>query len=279
MSSSVIILLLIILTCLTSYRGFTDHRLVDKYSFDVDQVSLRKDYKRLVTSGFFHVNWFHLIFNMLTFYFFSQGVATVLGMFSLLIIYFAGLIGGNLVGLWIHRKHGGYRSIGASGAVYAIIFASVALFPGMKISLFFILSLPTWIYGLLFLGFTLYGIRSKTDNIGHEAHLGGALVGMLIAIILYPSTIEENYLPILAVLIPALALIYIIMYKPQMLMVDNLHFKKTHPQLTIDQKFNLEKKNQQLTIDRILEKIHQKGIKSLTAEEKKKLEEFSKKQG
>ena len=255
-----------------------DHSLIDRYSFDVDQVKLRKDYKRLVTSGFFHVNWFHLIFNMLTFYFFSTGIAAVLGPLPLLWIYFAGLVGGNLVGLWMHRRHGSYRSIGASGAVYALIFASVALFPGMKISLFFIISLPTWVYGLLFLGFSLYGIRSKSDNIGHEAHLGGALVGMLIAIILYPSAVEENYLPILAVLIPLLAIIYIIVYKPQLMMVDNLYYKKSH-NLTIDQKYNLEKKNQQVTIDKILEKIHRKGINSLTREEKHKLEEYSKKQG
>lgn len=255
-----------------------DHSLIERYSFDVDQVRLRKDYKRLVTSGFFHVSWFHLIFNMLTFYFFSAGVAAILGALSLLFIYFAGLVGGNLVGLWMHRRHGSYRSIGASGAVYALIFASVALFPGMKISLFFIISLPTWVFGLLFLGFSLYGIRSKSDNIGHEAHLGGALVGMLIAIILYPSAVEENYLPILAVLIPLLAIIYIIVYKPQLMMVDNLHYKTSH-NLTIDQKYNLEKKNLQVTIDKILEKIHRKGINSLTREEKQKLEEYSKKQG
>jgi membrane associated rhomboid family serine protease len=278
MSPSVIILLLILLTALTSYRGFTDHSLLDRYSFDVDKVTLRKDYKRLVTSGFFHVNWFHLIFNMMTFYFFGNSIAALLGMPSLLLIYFAGLVGGNLVGLWVHKRHGGYRSVGASGAVYALIFASVALFPGMKISLFFILSLPTWIYGLLFLGFTLYGIRSKTDNIGHEAHLGGAIVGLVIAIILNPSAVEENYLPILAVLIPALILIYIIMYKPQVLLVDNLFYKNAH-NLTIDQKYNLERKNQQVTIDKILEKIHRNGINSLTREEKQKLEEFSKKQG
>ena len=278
MSPSIIILLIIALTVLTSYRGFQDHGLIERYSFDVDRVRLNKDYKRLVTSGFFHVSWFHLIFNMLTFYFFGQNIAGFLGLAPLLLIYLAGLVGGNLVALWLHRKHGTYRSIGASGAVYAIIFASVVLFPGMKITLFFLLSLPTWIYGLLFLGFTLYGIRSKTDNIGHEAHLGGAIIGMLIAIVLYPSAVQENFLPIMAVLIPSLILIYMIMYKPGALLVDNQYYKRTH-NLTIDQKFNLDRKNQQVTIDRILEKIHRRGINSLTREEKQKLEEYSKKQG
>jgi membrane associated rhomboid family serine protease len=273
-----VILPLILITVLVSYQGFRNHSLIEQYSFDVDQVMRRKDYKRLVTSGFFHVNWMHLVFNMLSFYFFSGGIEASLGILSLLLIYFAGLIGGNLIALWMHRQHGGYRSIGASGAVYAIIFASVALFPGMQITLFFLISIPTWVYGLLFLGFSMYAIRSKTDNIGHEAHLGGAVTGMLIAIILQPSAVEENYLPILAVLIPTLLLIYIIIYKPSMLLVDNLHFKTTH-NLTIDQKYNLERKLQQVNIDRILEKIHRRGMNSLTREEKQQLDEYSKKPG
>jgi membrane associated rhomboid family serine protease len=269
---------IILITMLVSYQGFKNHRLVEQYAFDVDQVLLKKDYKRLITSGFFHVNWMHLIFNMLSFYFFSGGIEAILGFPALLLIYFGGLAGGNLIALWMHRQHGGYRSIGASGAVYAIIFASVALFPGMQITLFFLLSIPTWVYGLLFLGFSMYAIRSKTDNIGHEAHLGGALVGMVIAIILQPSAVEENYIPILAVLLPTLALIYIIMYKPSLLMVDNLHFNTSH-NLTIDQKYNLEKKMQQVNIDRILEKIHRRGINSLSREEKQQLDEYSKKPG
>ncbi len=249
---------------------------MDQYSFSVDKVLLYKDYKVLLTSGFFHVNWFHLIFNMITLYFFSQGIVNLLGIGSFVLLYLAGLVGGNLLALWMHRNHGDYQAVGASGAVYALIFASIAIMPGMKIGFFFLpFSIPSWIYGLLFLGFSMWAIRSKRDNIGHEAHLGGALVGLMIAVIMVPSSLSENYLPILAVLIPTLAFIFIIVYRPHMMMVESLHFKQTH-KLTIDQKFNLEKKQQQLNIDRILEKIHRRGINSLTREEKRQLEEYSK---
>lgn len=278
MDPALITLPIIFITVILSYQGFKDHSLLEKHVFDVQKIQLNKDYKRFITSGFFHVNWLHLIFNMLSLYFFSSGVGIALGPAGLLLIYFAGIAGGNLIALWVHKNHGTYRSIGASGGVYAVIFATVALFPGMKISLFFLLTLPVWIYGLLFLGFSMYAIRSKTDNIGHEAHLGGALLGLIIAIILKPSAVEENYLPILAVLIPVLILIYIIIYKPSVLMVDNLYYKTSH-NLTIDQKYNLERKIQQVNIDRILEKIHKRGINSLTKEEKQQLEEYSKKPG
>jgi membrane associated rhomboid family serine protease len=276
-SPSMIILPLILFTFLFSYQGFKNHMLIDQYAFDVEKVLVGKEYKRLITSGFFHINWFHLVFNMLTFYFFSGSIITALGVLGLLILYFGGITVGNLVALWIHKNHGSYRSMGASGGVYALIFGGIALFPGMKIGLFLLpFSMPTWLFGLIFLGFSIYAIRSKRDNVGHEAHLGGALAGIIMAILMVPSVVERNYLPILAVLIPILAIIYIIAYKPQLLMVDSLHFKTTH-KLTIDQKFNLEKKQQQVNIDRILEKIHRRGINSLTREEKQQLEEYSRK--
>jgi len=87
-------------------------------------------------------------------------------------------VGGNLLALVIHRKNPSYSSVGASGAINGVIFASIAVFPGMKI--FF---MPGWVFGLIFILYSLYGIRSQKQNIGHESHLGGALAGMLVAIL------------------------------------------------------------------------------------------------
>ena len=109
---------------------------------------------------------------------------------------------------------------------------------------------------------------------GHEAHLGGALIGMLIAILMQPSVLSLNYFAILAVLIPTSVFMYIIIYKPHYLLVDNLFYKKSG-RYTIDQKYNLEKKQEQLDIDKILEKIHKKGMKSLTKKEKEQLEKYA----
>jgi len=129
-------LILIVINGIVSYKGFTNPLFFDGYKFEVDRVLINKDYLRLLTSGFLHVNWGHLVFNMLSLYFFSGPIENNFSSFQLLLIYFTSLIGGNLLTLFVHRNHGEYSSVGASGAVCGIIFASIALFPGFGIGFF-----------------------------------------------------------------------------------------------------------------------------------------------
>ncbi len=262
-------ILIIAVNVFVSWKGLTDRAFFRKYSFGVDKVLLRKDYKVLVTSGFLHVSWIHLILNMFSLYVFSNSLEPYIGGAKYLLIYFASLLGGSLFSLLIHRNHGDFRSVGASGAVNGIVFASIALFPGMKIGLFLpALSIPAWIYGLAFVLYSIYGIRSKSDNIGHETHLAGALMGLIAASLLYPGIARENYITIILIAVPCLIFIYMIISKPSGLMVDNQFFKKHEDFHTIDDKYNLAKRNKQQEIDRILEKIHRKGMGSLTKKEK-----------
>src|SRR5919106_1088002 len=128
-----IALLIIIVTAFISYRGLNSHRFLERYTFEVEKVLLYKDYKRLVTSGFVHLSWLHLILNMVTLLLFSSAIENYLGAVKFLLIYFGSLVGGNLLALFIHRNHADYSSVGASGAVNGVIFATIALFPGMGI--------------------------------------------------------------------------------------------------------------------------------------------------
>ena len=274
--TGIIGLLLIIANTAFSYKGFTNQRFFDGYKFEVDKILIKKDYKCLVSSGFLHVSWTHLIFNMLSLYFFSGLIEASLGGVEYLVIYFASLIGGGLLCLFIHRHHGDYSAVGASGAVSGIIFASIALFPGMNIGLFGIpLSIPGWLYGLVYILFSIYGIRSKKDNIGHEAHLGGALVGMAVALLMEPAAFMENYTTILIIAVPAIILIYLIFAKPQILIVDNLFFKTHNDHYSIDHKYNEERNMRQQQVDSILDKISRHGMNSLSNKEKEILKEFS----
>jgi membrane associated rhomboid family serine protease len=270
-------LLLIILNFFVSYRGFVNFLFFDNYKFEVDKILVNRDYKRLVTSGFLHVGWSHLIFNMISLYFFAGLLEAQLGGLYFAIIYFASLIGGDLLALLVHRQHGDYSAVGASGAVCGIIFASIALFPGFGISFFGLpFSIPGWLYGVLFVAYSIYGIKSNKNNIGHEAHLGGALVGMLVALIIYPSAILENYLPVFLIIIPTVAFIYLIVTRPQILYINNFFFKTHRKYYNIDEKYNEQKLNKQKELDRLLDKISKKGMNSLTAKEKQQLEEYSK---
>lgn len=261
-----ITLAVIAVTFFISYKGFQNHAFYERYAFGIDKVLLQKDYKVLVTSGFLHVSWMHLLFNMISLYFFAEGLESFLGPFKFLLIYFISMIGGNLFSLFIHRGHSDYKSVGASGAVNGLIFASIALFPGL--SIFFI---PAWLYGLIYVLYSIYGIRSRADNIGHEAHLAGALIGMITAIIMQPEALSTNTLAIVLIFIPSIVFIYIILMKPTALLVDN-QFHRSHEVHTIDDRYNLAKHNKQKELDRILEKIHRKGMSSLTKKEKEFLQ-------
>ena len=271
-------LALIILNFAVSYKGFNTGLLFDGYKFEVDRILIDKDYGRLITSGFLHVNWMHLIFNMLSLYAFSDLLEWRLGPLNFAIIYFASLIGGNILALFVHRQHGDYSAVGASGAVCGVIFASIALFPGIGVGFFGMpYSIPSWGYGLLFVGISIFGIKSNKDNIGHEAHLGGALVGMLTAIIMQPEALKENYLPILATVVPTVVFIFLIITRPHILLTNNSFFesnKKDH--YDIDHIYNEKRTNKEKELDKLLEKISKKGMSSLSTKEKNRLKELSK---
>ncbi len=267
---------LIITNFIFSYRGFKDYSFFTRYKFQVEQVMVYKDYKRLFTSGFLHIGWMHLIFNMLALYFFSSGLISYIGAGEFILVYVAGILGGNLFSLLIHKNDSFYSSVGASGAVFSIMFSSIALFPGMRIGLFFLpLSLPAWLFGLGYLLFSIYAIRSRSDNIGHDAHVGGGLTGMLLAVLLHPSALVNNFVTILIIAVPAIIFIYTIIKKPGALLVDNFYYNNSRT-LTKEDKYNLKKKNSQEELDRVLEKIHKKGMNSLNEKEKRLLQEYSK---
>src|SRR5688572_33314796 len=126
-------LTLIVANFFFSYQGFKSSLFFEKYLFEVDKVLVNKDYKRIISSGFLHVSWTHLIFNMISLLLFSGSVEAYLGGLQFGIIYLASLVGGGLFSLLVHRHHGDYNAVGASGAVCGIIFASIALFPGMGV--------------------------------------------------------------------------------------------------------------------------------------------------
>lgn len=268
-------LILLIVNLVVSYIGLTNRSFFHKYEFEVEKLLVHRDYKRLITSGFLHVSWWHLGFNMLALYSFGDHVEYSLGVGKFLLVYFTSLIGGNLFSLLIHRRDGDYTAVGASGAISGIIFASIALFPGMSISFFGLIPMPAWLFGLLYVLISIYGIRSRSDNIGHDAHLGGGLVGMVLAIAIYPAALSENLVPILCMAIPSGIFIYMIATRPHFLLVDS-QFSRMHSKgLTIDQRYNLQMREKQEEVDRILDKIHRKGMSSLTKAERQLLDEYS----
>lgn len=273
----IITLLLILANVLVSYQGFKDQRFLDKYAFEVDGILVAKDYQRLFTSGFLHVGWTHLLLNMLSLYAFSDHLQAYLGGLNFCIVYLASLLGGNLLSLYVHRHHGDYSAVGASGAVSGVIFASIAVIPGIGIGfLGFGYSFPGWIYGILFVLYSIYGIKSQRDNIGHEAHLGGALVGMGVAAAMHPQSLPFTWKPVLAVSILSVVLLYIVLTRPHLSFriggIGGGFFSSKSRNYTLEDRYNAEKQAREKEIDRILEKVHKSGMESLTQKEREMLE-------
>ncbi|MBN1164439.1 MAG: rhomboid family intramembrane serine protease [Candidatus Krumholzibacteriota bacterium] len=215
-------ILLMVANGIFSWKGFTDRRFYENHVFHVGSILQRHDYKRLVTSAFLHANIGHLVFNMLALYSFSIGVGRVFGFIDFMLVYFGSLLVGNILALFIHRYHPGYRAVGASGGVSGVIFSSILIFPHGSIGFLFLpFAIPSWLFGVAFILISIYGIRSRLGNIGHEAHLGGALTGILLSIVLKPHLLRIHPWLIAALLVPTLVFLLVLIYRPEWLRVGS----------------------------------------------------------
>ncbi|MEH6408650.1 MAG: rhomboid family intramembrane serine protease, partial [Leeuwenhoekiella sp.] len=162
---------------------------------------------RILSSGFLHVSTSHLFFNMLTLYFFSSIVTGYLGDLSFVIIYLGSLILGNLLSFYFHKDEYHYTAVGASGAVSGILYSAILLQPDMSLYMFFIpIPIPAYVFGIGYLLYSIYGMRSANDNIGHDAHFGGAVGGYIITLAMAPILLQTNLLMVGLLAIPIIVL-------------------------------------------------------------------------
>ena len=191
-----ITVLIILITVVTSWQGFSQPGFTHKYMFNAYQVRHRKEWYRMVTHGFLHADWGHLAFNMLSFYSFGESIEKVFkgifgetqGILFYLALYFGAMIFSSVYSLIKHKNNAHYNALGASGAVSAIIFTFILLAPNSQLKIFF---MPPVIYGIFFLGFSYYMGKKNMDNIGHDAHFWGAVFGFVFPIVLQPLLLDN----------------------------------------------------------------------------------------
>ncbi|PKQ45528.1 rhomboid family intramembrane serine protease [Confluentibacter flavum] len=202
----IITIVIIAANVIISYKGYGDFSFFEKYKFQVGPIQ-RGEKIRMFSSGFLHVDTQHLLFNMLTLYFFSSVIINYLGQFNFIIIYFASLLFGSLLSLYFHKNEYYYSAVGASGAVTGILYSAILLQPDMSLMLFFIpIPIPAYIFGIGYLLYSIYGMKNKVGNIGHDAHFGGAIGGYAITLILSPWLFQTNLLMIGLLAIPIVLL-------------------------------------------------------------------------
>jgi membrane associated rhomboid family serine protease len=191
-----ITLILIIITVITSIAAWSNPERLSKWVMNPYMVSRKKEYYRFISSGFIHNDYVHLIFNMITLYFFGDAIEQVFGYFFgitglvyFLSLYFLGMIVADIPSFIKYRNYAGYNSLGASGAVSAVVFSSILFRPTSMIYVYFAIGIPGFIFGILYLLYSYYQGKRMADNVNHDAHLYGALFGIVFSIAVYPSVI------------------------------------------------------------------------------------------
>ena len=194
-----ITVIIIAITCIVSILCFNGTLNGNKLIFNAYQVWHRKEWYRMLTSGIIHSGWGHLFFNMLTLYFFGRVVEQyfsaafggVLGAVLNVVLYVSALAISSLGDLVKYRDNWNYNALGASGAVSAVLFASILFAPKMGIYIYLIpIPVPGYIFAPLYLLYCWYMAKRNMDNIGHTAHFWGAVYGILFPIICKPDVLS-----------------------------------------------------------------------------------------
>jgi membrane associated rhomboid family serine protease len=270
--AAIFTLVIIALTVMSSFVGFRDPGFTEKYIFSPVEILAGKQYYRLVTSAFLHADVNHLLMNMVTLFLFGRIMESEVGSGQFLLIYFAAIVGGGLLSLWLHRNHE-YRAYGASGGVCGMVFSYIALFPNRRILAHMFIPMPAWAYGILFLIGSFIALRRKTDNIGHDAHIGGAVIGMWTTGALQPWAIRENLNWFLILSGVSLAFFFYFVKNPMFLPMGAFASKFARRNKAGREAPSHRREIQD--VDAILDKISEGGLESLTAEEKAVLDRVS----
>lgn len=182
------------ITVVVSYLCFNNQELFHKLALIPYRTVKNNEWYRLVTHGFVHADMTHLLVNMFTFWSFGTYIESIFGYMGFgtwgyLGLYFGGMIFASIYDVIKHHNNPYYVSIGASGAVSAILFSSILFDPWSKILLFAIIPIPGIIFGVLYLAYCQYMAKRTGDNINHNAHFYGAVYGLLYPALLNPSLI------------------------------------------------------------------------------------------
>ncbi len=182
---------ILLLTVATSVAAFTMPDFAMANVFEPYEVSRGRRLHTLITGNLIHANLGHLAFNLISFYFFAFPLERVIGSVDFLIVYLSSMLIADIPSLVKHRNNPEYRTLGASGAVSGVIFSMILFFPTMRMGLFlFPPIIPAWLFGPLYLGYSVYASRTMSDNINHDAHIWGAFGGIITTIVIIPEALK-----------------------------------------------------------------------------------------
>jgi membrane associated rhomboid family serine protease len=182
------------ITCVISMLAFNNKQMMTRGMMIPLEVNKRGEYYRFISYGFLHADGMHLLFNMITLYFFGQYIESalgdIIGDFGFIIFYLGGLVVSILPSYAMHKNDSAYASLGASGAVSAVLFAFILMNPWATIGVFFI-PMPAIVFAVLYTAYSIWMDKKGGDNINHSAHLWGAGYGIAFMLIMRPQFMAE----------------------------------------------------------------------------------------
>ncbi len=186
--------IIIALTCIVSYTAFTNAKLMDDWILSPFKVHRDGQYYRYITYGFLHADFMHLLFNMITLYFFGRLIEgfynSELGPFAYALFYLGGIIVSVLPTAERHKADPRYATLGASGAVSAVLFAYILMEPWTTLLIFFV-PCPAIIYAVLYIAYSIWLDKKGGDNVNHSAHLWGAAYGVAVTLVVQPAVLRH----------------------------------------------------------------------------------------
>lgn len=194
LQSPITLALLLLNVGISGYTMLGDLRLIDELSFRPVRIQQQGEYYRFLTAGFVHAGGAHLAFNMITLYFFGPQLEGLLGPGAFLLLYFGSELAAHGLTFLFHRGDPQYAAVGASGAISGVLFAFCLYFPLRMLGVMMVIPMPAILFAVLYVVVSVYAIgqqQGMRGGIAHEAHLGGALGGVLLTILIdYPRPIN-----------------------------------------------------------------------------------------
>jgi len=191
---------LVAVTALLSIQTMNDYSAKRRFMFNAYAIRHRKEWWRFFTHGVLHAGWEHLIFNMISLVFFGMAVENWFAMefhpwgrLLFLLMYLLALVASSLFDFEKHKHNMHYNALGASGAVSAVIFSSILIYPMGKITFFIIPNIPAWIFGIIYLAVSSILAKRGQDNIGHSAHFWGGVFGLVFTAACEPSLVPALF--------------------------------------------------------------------------------------
>ncbi len=189
----VTLILLLVNVLVSGYALLQDDSLIDRLGFRPVRIREQGEWYRFITAGFVHAGMAHLAFNLITLYFFGPLLEVVLGPLNFIVLYFGSELAAHALTYWFHRGNEDYNAVGASGAISGIVFAFCLFAPFEKLYLVFAVPIPAILFAIGFVAVSIYAMnktRGRMGGIAHEAHLGGALGGVVLTILLEPRALQ-----------------------------------------------------------------------------------------